>query len=476
MALRLFFEMSARIPAYKHFLKKHKINPSKIKNIQDFGLIPPIDKNNYLRQYPLKDLCWDGNLKQGQWVITATSGTTGEPFYFPRSDAQDLQYALLAELYLRTNFQIHKKSTLYINGFALGVWIGGIFTYEAVTTVARRGHYPLSIINPGLNKTGILTAVEKLSPLFDQTIIAGYPPFVKDLIDEGLTQGLNWKKYNLKFIFSAEGFGETWRDYIIDKAGLKNACLDSLNHYGTVDMGTMAYETPFSIMIRRATVKNKSLYHQLFGHNNHLPTLCQYLPEQFYFEVVNGHLICSAYSGLPLVRYDLKDLGGIINLEYLKQVAEHTGFDLNRHIKKEKIANTIWHLPFVYVLRRADFAVKLQLYDIFPETIKEALLFPKIAGSITGKFTLATKYNKEHNQYLEINIEMKPGVKFNRAMDGLIQKQVIKALQKSNSGPGDNINTLLKQKNIIRVVPWSYGHHFFFNYFNNSIKHKWIQK
>jgi phenylacetate-coenzyme A ligase PaaK-like adenylate-forming protein len=48
---------------------------------------------------------------------------------------------------------------------------------------------------------------------------------------------VDWKKYNLRFIFSAEGFSETFRDYVAEVAGLKNAYLDTLNHYGTVDQG-----------------------------------------------------------------------------------------------------------------------------------------------------------------------------------------------------------------------------------------------
>jgi phenylacetate-CoA ligase len=97
--LKLFSEMSHRVPAYKDFLRKNKINPEKIKNAEDLKSVPPVDKNNYLKAYPLEKLCWDGKLKEKRWVISSTSGTTGEPFYFPREDSQDQQYALSAEIY-----------------------------------------------------------------------------------------------------------------------------------------------------------------------------------------------------------------------------------------------------------------------------------------------------------------------------------------------------------------------------------------
>jgi phenylacetate-CoA ligase len=106
MALRLFRQMAERVPAYKDFLRKNKVDPKKIKTIKDFKSVPTVDKNNYLRRYPLEKLCWDGRFNERQWVFATTSGSTGKPFYFPREDRQDWQYTLTAELYLRTNFEI----------------------------------------------------------------------------------------------------------------------------------------------------------------------------------------------------------------------------------------------------------------------------------------------------------------------------------------------------------------------------------
>src|SRR3989344_6681302 len=156
-ALKLFHQMSLRVPAYKDFLKKNKVNPQNVHTIKDFLRLPTIDKNNYLRAYPLDMLCWDGKLAEGQYVISTTSGSTGEPFYFPHTKEQNLQYAAVAELYLRTNFTIHKKTTLYIDAFPMGAWIGGVFTYDAIRIIADRG-YALSVITPGVHKQEVIKA------------------------------------------------------------------------------------------------------------------------------------------------------------------------------------------------------------------------------------------------------------------------------------------------------------------------------
>ncbi|MBI2034785.1 MAG: hypothetical protein HYT11_03590 [Candidatus Levybacteria bacterium] len=148
--LNLFHLMAKRVPAYKDFLKKNRVYKDKIKTITDFRLVPTIDKNNYLRSYPREALCWDGIFEKKRWTISTTSGSTGEPFYFPREDLQDWQYAVTAELYLLSNFSIDKKSTLYIVGFPMGGWIGGLFTYQALKLLSKRGNYNISVITPGI--------------------------------------------------------------------------------------------------------------------------------------------------------------------------------------------------------------------------------------------------------------------------------------------------------------------------------------
>src|ERR1700690_4557917 len=73
MALKLFHEMATRVPAYKDFLKKHKVDPKKVKTVKDFKRVPFIDKDNYLRVFPLEQLCWDGDLAGTRQVYSSTS-------------------------------------------------------------------------------------------------------------------------------------------------------------------------------------------------------------------------------------------------------------------------------------------------------------------------------------------------------------------------------------------------------------------
>jgi len=432
-ALNLFKTAASDIPAYRKYLKEHEFDPESVRDIGDFISIPPTSKTDYLRKHKRADLCWDGKMNDHGWTISTTSGSTGEPFYFPRTSDQDKQYALTAELYLRNQFKIHERSTLYIVAFPMGAWIGGLFTYEAIKRVAERGKYALSVITPGINKLEVIKAVQNLGKDFEQIIIGSYAPFLKDIIDDGIRMGLNWRDYNLGFIFSAEAFGETLRDYVAAKTGLSNIYTQTLNHYGTVDLGTMAHETPLSIFIRRFAGDRPALYEAIFGQLERVPTLSQYLPELFYFEEVGGNLFCTAASGYPLVRYDLKDHGGVITLSKMKGTFLEHGYDLLAEARSAGIEETIWNLPFVYVYERSDLSVSFFAFQIYPETIKKALAAVDFAELLTGKFTMAVEYEGDGAQQLLIHLELKPTIQESPDLHEKVTQAIVAKLLSENS-------------------------------------------
>lgn len=471
-ALMLFQSMAERVPAYRDFLRKNKINPKNIQTIGDFKQLPTIDKDNYLRAYPSEALCWDGEFKNKSWTISTTSGTTGKPYYFPRQNLQDWQYAVTAELYLRANFDIQNKSTLYIVGFPMGAWIGGLFTYEALKIISESGRYNLSIITPGIHKKEIIDAVRQLGKNFDQIIIGSYAPFLKDILDEGEEEGLKWRKYDLGFVFSAEGFNEAFRDYVIKKTGIKNSYKGTLNHYGTVDMGTMAHETPLSIMIRREALAEPKLYKTLFQRSDKLPTLAQYNPALFYFEEERGELLCSAYSGLPLVRYALKDSGGIIGFQDAKDNLSELGYSIESMAKKAGIEDTMWNLPFVYVYERNDLSVSFYAFQIYPETIRRALMVKKLHDHLTGKFSMSVDFDDEGQQKLTINVELRPNREESEKLRVKVRTYIVEYLL-SESSEYRETHIMYGERVYPEVVFWPYEDK---TYFKPGGKQKWVLK
>src|ERR1700683_5345074 len=88
-ALRLFHDAAERVPAYKDFLKRARVNPMRITTIQGFAADVPItDAKNYIAAYPIGQRCWDGKLATNQLIATS-SGTSGEPKFWPRTGEQE---------------------------------------------------------------------------------------------------------------------------------------------------------------------------------------------------------------------------------------------------------------------------------------------------------------------------------------------------------------------------------------------------
>jgi len=470
-ALHLFRLMAGRVPAYKDFLKAHRFSPYSVHGYEDFHKIPAIDKDNYLRKYPKEMMCWDGEFSGKQWVISTTSGSTGEPYYFPRESSQDWQYAITAELYLRSNFHIHERSTLYIVAFPMGAWIGGLFTYEALKIIADNGDYKLSIITPGIHKKEVISAVKQLGSSFDQVIIGAYAPFLKDILDDGVRAGIKWSDYNLGFVFSAEGFTEKFRDYVFRETGITDKLRGTLNHYGTVDLGTMAHETPEAILIRRELVSARRLS-VLFPEIKRQPTFGQYNPELFHFEDVDHDLFCTAYSGLPLVRYDLKDYGGVMTRQEVHRRMKEADMSVNSSLGQHRIKSLTWNLPFVYVYERNDFSVSYYAFLIYPDMVRRALQVDKVSKKITGKFTMIVNYDEDGRQRLNIHIETKPEAGDKEALKSELQDMAHAALLRESSEYqevermiGDDI------KPIIHL--WDYEDPTFFR---TGVKQKWVIK
>ncbi len=470
-ALKLFHEAATRIPAYKDFLEKQGFDPDSVVTIEDFQKVPLTSKDNYLRKYKRSELCWDGNFTNNSWTISATSGSTGKPFYFPRQDVHNDYYALTAEMYLLEHFKIDQKSTLYVDAFAMGVWIGGVFTYESVRKVAERG-YDISVVTPGINTDEVLNCVRELGGEFDQVIIGCYPPILKDIVDIGVEQGIEWSDYNLGIVFSAEGFSESFRQYIFDKANLKDSYLSTLNHYGTVDMGTMSHETALTNLIRKNLADSDELSRSIFGKTKKLPTLTQFLPEQFYFEQVDGNVVCTSNSGYPLIRYDLKDIGGVLTMEEVEVAYRESGASLRDEASRAHIDGHIWNLPFVYLFERADFSVTFSGAQIYPEEVKKALLNPELHDSVTGKLTLISDYDEEARNYLEVHIELRRGVDASKDLENLVQEKVVEILIAENSE-----YRVLHQANPDKLLPniklWPFKHE---EHFSGKGKQVWSKK
>ena len=247
--INLFHEVSNNVPAYKKFLAAQNIIPENIKTLEDFQSLPLLDKNNYIKYYPLRDRCREGKIESCD-LIAVSSGSTGNPTFWPRYVTDEYQIATRFEQIFKDSFQADRGNTLAVVCFSLGTWVGGIYTANCCRHLATKG-YPITVVTPGNNKTEIFRIIEQLAPLFDRVVLLGYPPFLKDVIDSGISQDIQWQNYGIKLVMAGEVFSEEWRDLVATRIGSTNPYYDFASLYGTADAGVLGNETPLSICIRR---------------------------------------------------------------------------------------------------------------------------------------------------------------------------------------------------------------------------------
>jgi phenylacetate-CoA ligase len=427
-------------------------------------------KANYLRIYPWDTLALSGSLVKEPLVLTATSGSTGQPFYIPRNDVLHEDSMLFHRLFLERSGLDPQKPTLVIVAFGMGVWIGGVLTYEAFRRISTNG-WPLTILTPGVNKKEIFEALMHIGSPYKQLVLCGYPPFVKDLVDDAVGHGVNWKHWNMRVVCAAEAFSEHFRDYLMKKTGMKDPYRSVMNIYGSAELGTMATETPFSILIRRLALTHKDLYTRLFTDAHRFPTVAQFIPGHTTFEGgAHGEILVTGGSPLPFVRYDIGDQGGVFSFDEAIQRGKEVGIDLLKEAAHAGIADTLMRLPFVYLYERSDLSTKLYGAIIYPEHVKIGLQEKALEKYITGRFTMTTENDENHNEYLEINIELKEGVK-----NGVqAAPRVVEAVMQSLSNSSDEYRYLVRSihdKVVPKIVFWPHEHP---TYFRPGIKQKWV--
>lgn len=394
--LALFREAARDVPAYARFLRAHGVDPARVDGIDAFRRVPATSKDNYYRQNPLPDLCRHGRL-DGCDMVALSTGSTGEPAVWPRFVTHELESSARFEQILRGAFGAADQRTLGVICFALGNWVGGLYTLACCRHLAAKG-YPLTMAAPGNQPAEILRALRSLSEHCEQRVLFGYPPFLKDVIDLGASQGFDWRAKPTKLVMAGEVFSEEWRSWVCGRLGVTAPATATASLYGTADAGVIANETPLSIRIRRALASRPDAARELFGEAR-LPTLCQYDPLHRYFEVEDGWLLFSGDGGAPLLRYKILDRGGVITHAAMLRFLAEREVELEPGPQGEA-------LPFVYVFGRSSFALSFYGANVYPENVSVGLEQPELAALLTGKFVLEVEHDSEQNAHLRLTVEL----------------------------------------------------------------------
>lgn len=448
------------VPAYRTLLAEQGIDAAGIATPADFRRLPLLDKANYVKRFPLDALTLGGEMGRGDF-FAVSSGSTGEPTFWPRSAADEYPIAARFEQVFRDTFQAQEKRTLAVVCFALGTWVGGMFTTFCLRALAEKG-YKVMIATPGNKPDEILKNVQRLAPQFEQTVLLGYPPFLKEVIDAGIGAGVNWRSFNIRLVMAGEVFSETWRDLVAERAGYSgdiNGFAASL--YGTADAGVLAQETRLSVAIRRFLSARPDLAREIFGEER-LPTLCQYDPTSRYFESIDGTLAFSGDNGVPLIRYHIADRGGIMTCAGMLDRLAKAGFS-----PEAAGVRLFRRQPFVWVFGRANFTISYFGANIFPETVSLGLEQEAVREFVTGKFVMEVKEGIGAKPAFALAVELAHNRATEAGLADRIGDSVLGVLRKLNSEFANYVPADL-QRPIVTLYPQ--GHP---DYFPVGVKHRY---
>jgi phenylacetate-CoA ligase len=411
-ALETFHEAAEKVPAYRDFLIKNGIKDhTKIQTIEDFKkYIPITTKENYILAYPFKDrlIVPYENL----FTISTTSGTTGEPVYWPRLGMQDKMFSYFYEMILRNMWQIHKIPTLVIVGLSLGNYIAGELNTFCWKEIALRNKNKITVVTPGSDIEGILEILKEFIDKYEQIIIISYPSLLKLLLDEGEKEGINWQRYKIRWLYGGELCPRKLLEKIKEKIlGKKIDYSFAFTAYGAADAaGGIGFANPFTVIVNELLEQYSKLKNELGLEREDIyseVSLCQLNTLTYFVEEVDERLTITFNGAVPLVRYNIKDIGKIIPFTQLITVFEKEKINIFEILKEKIPYYYVFKQPLLNIVGR-DSAISLDGANVFPSQIAEIIESSPWFNSFKISKKILEDGNSKFVVYLELKDEKKP--------------------------------------------------------------------
>ncbi|PYX95021.1 MAG: hypothetical protein DMG71_10830 [Acidobacteria bacterium] len=164
---------------------------------------------------------------------------------------------------------VDSKPRLAINAFSMGAWATGQNMAQALEK-----HSTVKSTGPDLEK--VLHTLEFFGPRFGY-FIAGYPPFLKSVVDAIWKRNFPIAEYELHGLVGGEAISEELRRYLLRYF---RTCHSG---YGASDLEIgVAVETPEAVQIRQLLNDDVRFRQQLLGPGERVPMVFQYNPMSHY--------------------------------------------------------------------------------------------------------------------------------------------------------------------------------------------------
>ncbi|MBA2711662.1 MAG: hypothetical protein H0U57_13875 [Tatlockia sp.] len=318
-----------------------------------------------------------------------------------------------------------QKNSWTLNGKKLVVLIvdAAIKAVLKDRNLALEDALKMQMANPALNQTqndfinhhkssikAIANTINKERALM---VIAGYPPFLKDLADYAKKSGHSLDEFSVIGVVGGQAISEAMRD-VLKKDGFTQI----YSSYGASDLDiNLGVETEDEMIVRQAIEKNPGLARELYGENKGLPMVFHYDTWNYHVECLDGSeekpenkdsLVFTTTRNdrsSPRVRYDLGDKGRLYAASDVQALLAKYGI-----FHKPRI-----NLPLMFVWGRESTVVYNGSNLAFTE-LERAIADLDIQGEVLKK-AFYTYSDKEGREKLEILIELNDGFEMFSEMD-----------------------------------------------------------
>jgi phenylacetate-CoA ligase len=317
------------VPGYRSFLESRG---STIEG--QFEELPLQTKQNYLLEYPIEELCWNGNLGNCHLIGSSSGFSRSGSVFWPKRPEDEHRYLDSLERMLIENYGIDKDRTLIICCMALGTWFGGMTITAALRVIAATGRLPITVCTPGLNLAEAVEIYSRFLTNFKKAIWITNPSNIGLISALLARKGVAVPPGSCSFPVVGEYFSETFRESVARRYGhAADAPFVIWTGYGSADTGDIAVETAATIRLRKFFHASTALRNMLFDTDD-TPMLLALAPKA-HVELLDGRIVVTKDQLVPLVRYNTGDEGGVLDkreLECLGAIPDELLRDLPERI------------------------------------------------------------------------------------------------------------------------------------------------
>jgi phenylacetate-CoA ligase len=320
------------VPGYRRFMET---SGGSIEG--PFEELPLLTKQNYLLEYPIEELCWNGTIGNCHLIGSSSGFSKSGSVFWPKRPVDELQYLESLETMLIQNYGIDQNRTLILCCMALGTWFGGMTITAALRVIAATGRLPITVCTPGLNLAEAVEIYSRFFTNFKQVLWITNPSNIALISTLIQKKGIAVPPGSCSFPVLGEYFSETFRESVARRYGHEtNDPFVVWTGYGSADTGDIGVETTATIRLRKYFHHNPELGRELFGTDD-TPMLLAMAPKA-HVELLENRIVVTKDQLVPLVRYNTGDEGGLL---------EKAALERRRDIPAELLAGLPEQLLFV---------------------------------------------------------------------------------------------------------------------------------